>query len=82
MRKTYYKQDLFKGVEFDLGGPEYIGGDQHMIESRIKRETEMDIFDGLKVQRIIGIYRSASKHAMRYDALLSIDPIIWVIINL
>lgn len=70
--KTYYKQDLFKGVEFDLGGPEYTLEDKHMIESlRAKRETEMDIFDGLKVQKIVeGIYRSASdKHAIEVSVL-------------
>lgn len=70
--KTYYKQDLFKGVEFDLGGPEYTLEDRHMIESvKAKRGTGMDVFDGLKTQKIIeGIYRSASdKRAVEASAL-------------
>ena len=70
--KTYYKQDLFKGVEFDLGGPEYTLEDQHMIESiKAKRKTGVDIFDGFKVQRVIeGIYRSSSdKRAMEVNIL-------------
>jgi len=70
--KTYYKQDLFNGVDFDLGGPEYTREDKHMIESiRAKRETGMDVFDGLKVQKIIeGIYVSASnKRAVDVVAL-------------
>jgi len=70
--RTYYKQDLFKGVEFDLGGPEYTLEDRHMIESiRARRESGMDIFDGLKVQKVIeGIYRSSSdKRAIEVSAL-------------
>ena len=60
--KTYYKQDLFKGVDFDLGGPEYTLEDKQMIESiRAKRGTGIDVFDGLKTQKVIqGIYKSAS----------------------
>ncbi|MBE9595071.1 MAG: hypothetical protein IMF19_16520, partial [Proteobacteria bacterium] len=59
---TYYKQDLYKGVDFDLGGPEYTLEDKHLIESiRNKRKTEIDVFDGFKVQKVIeAIYKSAS----------------------
>lgn len=60
--KTYYKQDLFKGVEFDLGGPEYTREDRHMIDCvRNNTNTDIDIFEGFKVQNIIEtIYKSAS----------------------
>lgn len=60
--RTLYKQDLFKGVDFDIGGPEYTLEDKHMIESiRNNTETNMDVFDGFKVQKIIeAIYRSAA----------------------
>ena len=59
---THYKQDLYRGVDFDLGGPEYTLEDKHLIESIInKRKTEIDIFDGFKVQKVIeAIYKSAS----------------------
>jgi predicted dehydrogenase len=59
---THYKQDLYRGVDFDLGGPEYTLEDKHLIESiRNKRKTEIDVFDGFKVQKVIeAIYKSAS----------------------
>jgi predicted dehydrogenase len=59
---THYKQDLYRGVDFDLGGPEYTLEDKHLIESiRNKRKTGIDIFDGFKVQKVIeAIYKSAS----------------------
>ncbi|HDM36453.1 MAG TPA: Gfo/Idh/MocA family oxidoreductase, partial [Candidatus Syntrophoarchaeum butanivorans] len=69
---TYYKQDLYEGVDFDLGGPEYTIEDKHLIESiRNNRRTEIDVFDGFKVQKVIdAIYRSASdKHAVEGGGL-------------
>lgn len=60
--KKYYKQDLYAGVEFDLGGPEYTREDRHMIESvKQKKDTGLDILEGFKVQKVVdGIYKSAS----------------------
>jgi predicted dehydrogenase len=59
---TYYKQDLYNGVDFDLGGPEYTLEDKHLIEAiRNNRKTEIDVFDGFNVQKVIeAIYKSAS----------------------
>ena len=69
---TYYKQDLYEGVDFDLGGPEYTIEDKYLIESiRNKRGTEIDVFEGFKVQNVIeAIYKSASdKHAVEGGGL-------------
>jgi len=64
--KTYYKQDLFKGVEFDLGGPEYTLEDKHFIESvKNNEKTEIDIMQAFAVQKVIdAIYKSASKRCV------------------
>lgn len=59
---TYYKQDLYDGVDFDLGGPEYTREDKHMIKSvKERRDSGLDVFDAFKVQKVVdGIYKSAS----------------------
>ncbi|MEN6553751.1 MAG: Gfo/Idh/MocA family oxidoreductase [Methanobacterium sp.] len=70
--ETYYKQDLYEGVGFDLGGPEYTREDIHMIESvKQERASGLDIFDGFKAQKVVeGIYKSAStKSAVEGDEL-------------
>lgn len=59
---TFYKQDLYNGVELDIGGPEYTREDRYILES-IKncKQTEMDVFEALKTQSIIdAIYQSSS----------------------
>jgi predicted dehydrogenase len=59
---TYYKQDLYNGVYFDLGGPEYTKEDMHMVESvKNKTDTGLNVYDGLKVQKVVdGIYKSST----------------------
>lgn len=59
---TYYKQNLYNGVDFDLGGPEYTREDKHMIKSvKEKKDSGLDVFDAFKVQKVVdGIYKSAS----------------------
>lgn len=63
---TYRKQDLYKGVTLDLGGPEYTLEDEHMIESiRSGAQTTIDISQGIRVQNVIdAIYRSSSEEKM------------------
>jgi predicted dehydrogenase len=60
---TLYKQDLDKGVFFDLGGPEYSLEDDHLITAlQNKTKTDVDATDGLRVQQFVeGLYRSAEK---------------------
>jgi len=60
--KTSYKQDFFKGVEFDLGGPEYTLENRHMVDSvRDNKETNVDVANGFRVQKVIeAIYKSNS----------------------
>lgn len=60
---TLYKQDLDKGIFFDLGGPEYSQEDLHMINSlQTKKQTDVDASNGLRVQQFVeGIYRSAER---------------------
>ena len=60
---TYYKQDLNKGVEFELGGPEYTLENRYLIEC-VKNTSQAsgNVFDGYKVQKVIdAIYGSASQ---------------------
>jgi predicted dehydrogenase len=60
-----YKQDLDKGVFFDLGGPEYSLEDEHMIQAiQQGTGTDIDIIEGFKVQKAVeGIYRSAQDNS-------------------
>jgi len=60
---TLYKQDLYKGVEIDIGGPEYTMEDRYMVECvRTQKQTELDVFYAYKVQCIIdAISESATK---------------------
>ena len=58
-----FRQDLWEGVEFSLGGPEYCREDKHLIESTRKNATTVvDVTVGYDVQRIIGaMYESSEK---------------------
>jgi len=60
----FFRQDLWEGVEFSLGGPEYCREDKHLIDSvRQERSTIVDVLAGYEVQKIIGaMYES---NAMR-----------------
>jgi len=62
---TLYKQDLFQGVEIDIGGPEYTLEDKHMIECvRTQKQTDVDVLHGYKVQCVTdAIYDSALRKA-------------------
>jgi predicted dehydrogenase len=67
---TYYKQDLYKGVEIDIGGPEYTREDKHMLESVInKSDTQITVFHAFKVQSVTdAIYLSAmNKSSIEVD---------------
>ena len=59
--ETYYKQDLYRGVEIDVGGPEYTREDIHFIQSVLeKRNTMTDIYYAMKVQTVTdAVYESA-----------------------
>jgi predicted dehydrogenase len=63
--QTWYKQDLYNGVDIDVGGPEYTREDKHMVESvRSKQNPETDVPYAFKVQKITdAIYESALKKA-------------------
>ncbi|MFX1517991.1 MAG: Gfo/Idh/MocA family protein [Promethearchaeota archaeon] len=63
--KAFYKQDLYEGVDIDVGGPEYTREDKHMVQSVLeKRNTMIDILYAIKVQKITdAIYESALKEA-------------------
>ncbi len=60
---TLFKQDLYAGVEFDLGGPEYTLEDKHIIECvQNNKSADVSVFEGYIVQRVIdAIYRSAEE---------------------
>jgi predicted dehydrogenase len=68
-----YKQDLYKGVEIDIGGLEYTREDRYMVECVKNNEpAELDIFYAYKVQCVIdAIYESVNKKELveisRYD---------------
>ena len=63
----YYRQDLWEGVEFSLGGPEYCREDRHLIDSlKENKTTIVDVGVGYDVQKIIGaMYASSSKQSTR-----------------
>jgi len=58
-----YKQDLYKGVEIDIGGAEYTREDRYLVECVKNREpTALDVFYAYKVQCVIDtIYESVNK---------------------
>ena len=58
-----YKQDLYKGVEVDIGGAEYTREDKYLVKCvKNHKPTELDIFYAYKVQCVIdAIYESANK---------------------
>lgn len=60
---SYYKQDLGRGVDFELGGPEYTLEDKYLIECvRNTKPAASNVFDGFKVQKVVeAMYRSASE---------------------
>lgn len=60
---VFYKQDLYNGVEIDVGGPEYTREDKYFIECvKTHTHTELDILHGYKVQCVTdAIYKSANK---------------------
>jgi predicted dehydrogenase len=59
--KTYYKQDLYNGVDIDVGGPEYTREDVHFVQSVLEnRDTMTDVYYAMKVQTVTdAIYESA-----------------------
>ena len=58
-----YKQDLYRGVEINLGGAEYAREDRYMVECVKKQEpTELDIYYAYKVQCVTdAVYESVNK---------------------
>ncbi len=58
-----YKQDLYKGVEVDIGGAEYTREDKYFVDCvKNHKPAELDIFYAYKVQCVIdAIYDSANK---------------------
>ncbi|MFC2028126.1 hypothetical protein ACFLU3_05515, partial [Chloroflexota bacterium] len=63
--QTFYTQDLYHGVEIDVGGAEYTREDKHMVHCVMnKQNTGIDIMYALKVQKITdAIYESALQHS-------------------
>jgi predicted dehydrogenase len=59
--KKIYKQELQKGVSFDVAGTDYTNEDKHIIDCvKLKKPTLVDVFEGSKTQSIIqAIYDSA-----------------------
>jgi predicted dehydrogenase len=59
----FNRPDLFEGVEFDVGGPQYTKQDKDFIEAiRSGKEIESDIKNAHEVQQIVdAIYSSAEK---------------------
>jgi len=62
-RTRFYRQDLWEGVEFSLGGPEYCREDRHLIDCvKENKSTLVDAEVGYDVQKIIGaMYDSNTK---------------------
>jgi predicted dehydrogenase len=60
---TLYKQDLYKGVEIDIGGPEYTLENRQMVNCvKSKKMPETDVQYGYKVQCINdSIYESSEE---------------------
>jgi predicted dehydrogenase len=60
---TLYKQDLYTGVEVDIGGPEYTRENRHMVNCvKNNKKSDIDIFYGYKVQCVNdSIYKSAEE---------------------
>jgi len=60
---SYLRPDLFKGVEFDVGGTYYTLQDQHFVEAvRSGKQLHSNVQNAYEVQKIVdAIYRSAEK---------------------
>jgi predicted dehydrogenase len=63
---SFSKQDLYHGVDFDLGGPEYTLEDKHFVESvKNNNATSVGVYDGYKAQKLIeAIYLSSSRKSI------------------
>jgi len=61
--RTIYKQELYRGVEIDIGGPEYTRENVYMIEHvRRNKQTDLNIFYAYKVQTVTdAMYESIEK---------------------
>ena len=61
--RTIYKQELYRGVEIDIGGSEYTKENVYMIEHVRKNEqTDLDIFYAYKIQTVTdAMYESIEK---------------------
>lgn len=60
----FSKPDLFRGVEIDLGGPQYTRQDADFVAA-VERKTKVasDVKNAYETQKIVdAIYRSAEKH--------------------
>jgi len=57
----FYRQDLFKGVEVDIGGPEYTHEDIDFINSILGgKQSNLNVIEATMVQSVIdSIYKSA-----------------------
>jgi predicted dehydrogenase len=61
---NFSKPDLFRGVEIDLGGPQYTRQDADFVAA-VERKTKVasDVKNAYETQKIVdAIYRSAAKH--------------------
>jgi len=59
--RIFYRQDLYKGIEFDLAGPEFTYEDLDFINSvKNKKETQLNVLNSSLVHSVIdAIYKSA-----------------------
>jgi predicted dehydrogenase len=61
-RSVIYRPDIFKGVEFELGGPEYTIEDRHFIDCvKTGTQTSVDVEVGFEIQKIISAIYSMGK---------------------
>jgi len=59
--RIFYKQDLYKGIEFDLAGPEFTNEDLDFINCiRAEKQSQLNVINSSLVHRVIDtIYKSA-----------------------
>jgi len=59
--RIFYRQDLYKGIEFDLAGPEFTNEDIDFINCiRDKKQSQLNVLNSSRVHSVIdAIYKSA-----------------------
>jgi predicted dehydrogenase len=70
---TIYKQALYRGVQIDLGGPEYTREDAHLVECILQsKQTLNNVYEAGRTQSVIqAMYDAASNNSMEKVEYLS-----------